>query len=115
MQSGRHPLHVNAENEDQLNYNPGDPVSGYQGIPLGMVTLPKLLAPAGYTSYFYGKWDVGVNSHPSKPRITGAHYGPGGCGCVGGGWVCGGADTVALPLLARADGDGGAHTQGARL
>ena len=30
MQSGRHPLHVNVENEDQLNYNPADPVAGYQ-------------------------------------------------------------------------------------
>jgi arylsulfatase A-like enzyme len=47
MQSGRHPLHVNVENVDVMNYNPDDPVSGYQGIPLGMVTLPQLLAPAG--------------------------------------------------------------------
>ena len=60
MQSGRHPLHVNVENVDVMNYNPDDPVSGYQGIPLGMVTLPQLLAPAGYRSYFYGKWDVGM-------------------------------------------------------
>lgn len=47
MQSGRHPLHVNVENVDVMNYNPDDRVSGYQGIPLGMVTLPQLLAPAG--------------------------------------------------------------------
>jgi arylsulfatase A-like enzyme len=88
MQSGRHPLHVNVENVDVMNYNPDDRVSGtrrgrcpfafvkqhpftgravqrtpcctcpnagYQGIPLGMVTLPQLLAPAGYRAYFYGK------------------------------------------------------------
>jgi arylsulfatase B len=67
MQSGRHPLHVNAENVDVMNYNPDDRVSGYQGIPLGMVTLPQLLAPAGYRSYFYGKWDVGMATAAHTP------------------------------------------------
>lgn len=67
MQSGRHPLHVNVENVDVMNYNPDDQVSGYQGIPLGMVTLPQLLAPAGYRSYFYGKWDVGMATAAHTP------------------------------------------------
>jgi hypothetical protein len=60
------------EHESALFEPPSATTSRLQGIPLGMVTLPKLLAPGGYRSYFYGKWDVGIYARICFTRFIGA-------------------------------------------
>eukprot|EP00928_Gymnodinium_smaydae_P056925 TRINITY_DN40213_c0_g1_i1.p1 TRINITY_DN40213_c0_g1~~TRINITY_DN40213_c0_g1_i1.p1 ORF type:complete len:598 (+),score=75.00 TRINITY_DN40213_c0_g1_i1:69-1796(+) len=72
IQSGRHPLHVNARNDDPIVYNPGDNISGFAGIPRRMTSIAELLkARAGYSTHFFGKWDCGMATKEHTPRGRG--------------------------------------------
>ena len=67
--SGRAPIHVNVQNLPPEVRNPEDPVSGYQGIPLGMTLVSEVMQNAGYRTAMVGKWDVGMATsahHPGK-------------------------------------------------
>jgi arylsulfatase A-like enzyme len=49
--TGRNPIHVNVLNSFLDQHNPADPVSGFQGIPRNMSTLPSKLKTAGYATH----------------------------------------------------------------
>jgi arylsulfatase A-like enzyme len=55
LQSGRNPIHVNAVNAGSAVFNPGDPVSGMQGIPRNMTGIAVKMAAAGYDTHMFGK------------------------------------------------------------
>ena len=65
LQSGRLPVHVNYLNIEPESYNPKDPVSGYQGIPVNMTTIASKLQSVGYRTAMTGKWDA-VGRVPSS-------------------------------------------------
>ena len=70
--TGRLPIHVNDDNSiHPANYNPNDPVSGFQGIPRNMTVIAEKLKKAGYVTHQVGKWDAGM--------ATSTHI-PYGCG-----------------------------------
>ena len=54
VQSGRHPMHVNALNSAAEISNRSDPVSGFAGIPRNMTGLGVKMAAAGYKTHFVG-------------------------------------------------------------
>lgn len=55
LQTGRLPIHVNAQNEETGVHNPADENSGYAGIPLGMTGIAQKLAAGGYATSMAGK------------------------------------------------------------
>ena len=59
--TGRLPIHVNDDNKiNPTNYNPKDPVSGFQGIPRNMTVIAEKMKEAGYATHQVGKWDAGM-------------------------------------------------------
>lgn len=72
IQTGRNPLHVNTVNDDPLNYNPRNNVSGFAAIPRNMTGLAELLRDkGGMATRFYGKWDCGMATMEHTPRGRG--------------------------------------------
>jgi len=71
IQSGRNPIHVNTVNTSPQLRNPHDPVSGYSGIPRNMTTIATKMSGAGYATYMYGKWDVGMATKTHTPEGRG--------------------------------------------
>ena len=61
LQSGRSPIFVNVQNSDIAQFNPADPVSGFQGIPRNVTGLATKLRSAGYATHMVGKC-VSTNS-----------------------------------------------------
>jgi len=59
LQSGRNPIHVNMNNDDQFLVNPADTVGGYSGIARNMTCIGNKMQSAGYETAFFGKWHVG--------------------------------------------------------
>lgn len=55
LQSGRLPVHVNMINAPPTEWNPEDPVSGFQGIPRNMTGIATKLKGAGYRTHQVGK------------------------------------------------------------
>ena len=56
LQTGRSPIFVNVQNSDIGQFNPLDPISGFQGIPRNMTGLAIKLKSAGYATHMVGKW-----------------------------------------------------------
>jgi len=75
--TGRNPIHVNIDNGNCDRYNPADPVSGYQGVPLNMTMISNKLKPAGYSTHFVGKWDAGMTTTAHIPIRRGFDSGLG--------------------------------------
>ena len=71
IQTGRLPVHVNLVNADPTVSNPGDPVSGWAGIPRNMTGIAAVLKRAGYRTHLVGKWDCGMASPDHTPRGRG--------------------------------------------
>ena len=64
----RLPIHVNDDNSiHPANYNPNDPVSGFQGIPRNMTVIAEKLKKAGYVTHQVGKWDAGMATSTHIP------------------------------------------------
>ena len=68
--SGRLPLHVTQNNNNNLVTNPG-------GADLRMTLLPERLRAAGYRTAMTGKWHVGARSNSNLPIARGfdSHFG----------------------------------------
>ena len=67
--SGRLPIHVNdAKNVSYSDYNPKDPVSGFDGIPRNMTVISAKMKEAGYATHQVGKWHVGFATPDHTPR-----------------------------------------------
>jgi hypothetical protein len=47
-------LWQNVDNSDMGQYNPADPVGGFEGIPRNMTGIGNKLQGAGYSTHFYG-------------------------------------------------------------
>eukprot|EP00466_Bigelowiella_natans_P019759 jgi/Bigna1/88720/estExt_fgenesh1_pg.C_370046 len=71
IQTGRNPIHVNVLNDEPDVANPGDPISGYAGIPPNMTGMASILKRAGYRTHAVGKWDVGMASQAQHPKNRG--------------------------------------------
>lgn len=78
LHTGRNPIHVNVLNSFLDQHNPADPVSGFQGIPRNMSTLPAKLKTAGYATHMVGKWHCGMATPAHTPQgrgyDTALHY-----------------------------------------
>jgi len=71
LQSGRSPIFVNVQNSDIGQYNPGDPVGGFQGIPRNITGLATKLKSAGYMTHMVGKWHAGLATPDHTPQGRG--------------------------------------------
>ena len=66
--TGRLPIHVNDDNKiNPTDYNPKDPVSGFQGIPRDMTVIAEKMKEAGYATHQVGKWDAGMATPTHVP------------------------------------------------
>lgn len=68
LQSGRSPIFVNVQNSDIAQYNPSDPVSGFQGIPRNITGLAAKMKTAGYQTHMVGKWWVRTSQTLANPH-----------------------------------------------
>ena len=60
LQTGRLPIHVTILDDNLADYNPKDPVSGFQGIPRNMTAIAAKLKTSGYSTAIAGKWHAQV-------------------------------------------------------
>lgn len=68
IQSGRNPIHVNAQNVGMQNLDPENPLNGVSGIPVNMTGFAQRLADVGYKHrVFAGKADFGMAYAKSTP------------------------------------------------
>mmetsp|Transcript_22344 Transcript_22344/g.51800 ORF Transcript_22344/g.51800 Transcript_22344/m.51800 type:complete len:569 (+) Transcript_22344:28-1734(+) len=71
IQTGRNPIHVNAQNVNPECVNSLDTQGGFQGIPVNMTGIASHLKNAGYRTHIVGKWDVGMATPQHHPRARG--------------------------------------------
>ena len=72
IQSGRNPIHVNAQNVDMERWDPKNPLNGVSGIPVNMTCFASRLAEAGYNHRTYaGKADFGMAYARQTPKGRG--------------------------------------------
>lgn len=71
LQTGRLPVHVNTLNTGVTSINPGDPQSGFAGIPRNMTGLARKLRDGGYRTHMVGKWDAGMATPDHTPEGRG--------------------------------------------
>jgi len=72
IQSGRNPIHVNAQNVGMQRFDPTHPLTGIAGIPVKMTGMATRLAEAGYKHrVFSGKWDAGMAHKEQSARGRG--------------------------------------------
>jgi arylsulfatase B len=75
IQSGRNPIHVNAQNVDMASFDPENPLTGLSGIPVNMTGLAERLAAVGYTRRVYsGKADFGMAYKRQTPIGRGYNH-----------------------------------------
>ena len=67
LQSGRLPVHVSFNNDDPTTYNPGEPDTGFAGIPRNMTGIAEKMKSAGYKTHMTGKWDAGMATWRHTP------------------------------------------------
>merc|ERR1719265_2368263 len=72
IQSGRNPIHVNAQNVAMTRFDPENPRTGISGIPLNMTGFAQRLGEAGYKHRtFAGKADIGMAYYKQTPMGRG--------------------------------------------
>jgi len=72
IQSGRNPVHVNAQNVNMSRWDPKNPLVGVAGIPVNMTGFAQRLAEAGYRHrVFAGKADFGMAYEKQTPMGRG--------------------------------------------
>ena len=72
IQSGRNPIHVNAQNVGMSTFDPENPLRGVAGIPPNMTGFANRLVEAGYTHrVFAGKADFGMGYQKQTPMGRG--------------------------------------------
>lgn len=72
IQSGRNPIHVNAQNVAMTRFDPENPRTGISGIPLNMTGFAQRLGEAGYKHrIFAGKADIGMAYYRQTPMGRG--------------------------------------------
>lgn len=72
IQSGRNPIHVNANNFAMTRFDPKNPLTGISGVAVNMTGFAQRLSEAGYKHRsFAGKWDAGMAYHRQTPMGRG--------------------------------------------
>jgi arylsulfatase A-like enzyme len=72
IQSGRNPVHVNAQNVGMNSWDPANPFQGVSGIPVNMTGFAQRMAEAGYKHrVFAGKADFGMAYEKQSPMGRG--------------------------------------------
>jgi arylsulfatase A-like enzyme len=72
IQSGRNPIHVNAQNVGMNSWDPAHPYTGVSGIPVNMTGFAQRMAEAGYKHrIFAGKADFGMAYFKQSPMGRG--------------------------------------------
>ena len=72
IQSGRNPIHVNAQNVGMQSWDPANPFNGVSGIPVNMTGFAQRMAEAGYKHRtFAGKADFGMAYQKQTPMGRG--------------------------------------------
>ena len=72
IQSGRNPVHVNAQNVGMESWDPANPLQGVSGIPVNMTGFATRMAEAGYKHRtFAGKADFGMAYAKQSPMGRG--------------------------------------------